>query len=54
MEPQYALAWLRQVLGVPQATPWWQWVWRALVLPPEQRPQEWPLLAGWGGILLQY
>ena len=48
MGPQYALAWLRQVLGVPQAAPWWQWVWRALVLPPEQRPQGWPLLAWLG------
>ena len=45
---RYALAWLRQVLGVPQAAPWWQWVWRALVLPPEQRPQGWPLLAWLG------
>lgn len=40
--------WLRDVLGVPLAAPWWQWLWRALVLPPAQRPQGWPVLAFFG------
>ena len=54
MGPQYALAWLRQVLGVPQAAPWWQWVWRALVLPQSSAPRGGRCWPGWGGILLQY
>lgn len=39
-----ALDWIRRTWGVASGAPWWHWLWYAVVLPPSQRPQGWPLL----------
>lgn len=39
-----ALDWIRRTWGVASGAPWWHWLWFAVVLPPSQRPQGWPLL----------
>ena len=45
------VSWLRSTWGVAPGAPWWHWLWLALVLPPHQRAQGWPLLRWLGRCL---